>query len=138
MLLQANYLILNLISIVFLPIIYLLSVYLTRWYSIKQEYSEKWEHAIILNAIWFAVVIVLQILIYLLFATQFFFFLVYYIIALPPNVILGVIAVHHEKLYDIKSYKTCLKFVAVNLTLLFMISLGGFYINIVLITSLIY
>ncbi len=131
-----DYVIINIVIIVLLAVLYLIAVFATRWLAKIQEYSEKWEPALKLNGIFFGVIIGLWFVIYLIFNSQFYFFLVYYIIALPANLILGAIAVHHEKIYDIESYKASFKFVGGTLAILFLLSIFNILISFVIIVIL--
>ena len=133
MLFQA--LVFNVVNLIFYAILYLIAVLLTRWLSKIQEYDDRWVPSLILNAIWFAVVLGTWLVMYLIFSFD-FLIQINFIIALPANIILGIIIVYNENLFDIDDYKDCLKFVLLNLFLLFVILLVAFFVSLFVFASL--
>ena len=121
----------NVIFLIFYVVIFLIGVLITRWLAKLNEYSEVWLPAIIMNGLWLGVTIIVGLLLYLIFGFN-ALLQIHFLIALPVNIILGIMISQLEQVYDIDNIKDAFKFVFINLILLLVILVIAFFVSIFL------
>ena len=125
----------NVIFLIFYVVIFLIGVLLTRWLAKIHELSDSWLFALIMNCLYFGITFVIGLLMYLIFDFN-ALLQVHFIIAIPINIILGIMISQHERVYDIDNYKDGFKFVIINLILLFVILVVAFFVSLFLFAML--
>jgi len=121
----------NVIFLIFYVIIFLIGVLITRWLAKIHEYNESWLPAISMNGLWFGVTFIVGLLMYFIFGMN-AILQIHFLIALPVNILLGIMVSQLEQVYDIDNYKEAFKFVLINLILLLVILAVAFFVSIFL------
>ena len=121
----------NIIFLIFYAVIFLIGVLLTRWLAKVHELDESWLFALIMNGLYFGITFVVGLLMYVIFDFN-ALLQIHFLIAIPINLILGIMISQLEQVYDIDNYKDAFKFVIINLILLLVILILAFFISIFL------